>query len=61
MDEHAPDLMVLAGDEVDVDASTAAAIERGIRAGDEGRVVPSEVAHELLRQWISEAFPRNQR
>ena len=39
---------------VEVDEETAAAIERGIRAADEGRVVPSEEVPRLIAKWISE-------
>ena len=38
---------------IEVDAETAAAIKRGVRAADEGRVVSSEKVRDLVRQWIS--------
>jgi predicted transcriptional regulator len=48
-----PDLFVSTEDDVEVDAKTAAAIERGITAADEGRVVSSEEVRKLIPQWIS--------
>ena len=40
-------------EEVDVDPETLAAIKRGIRAADEGRVVCSEEVRALIPKWIS--------
>jgi predicted transcriptional regulator len=37
------------------DETTLAAIDRGIQAADEGRVVPSEEARQLVRQWLSKS------
>ena len=40
--------------EIEVDEATAAAIQRGIQAADDGQVVPSEEVRDLVRQWIAE-------
>jgi len=40
-------------EEVEVDAATEAAIDRGIQAADEGRVVSSEEVRKLIPKWIS--------
>ena len=59
-DGKAIDPLISAEQEVEVDAETAAAIERGIRAADEGRVVSSEEVRKLVPQWISEFSSPNQ-
>lgn len=46
------DLFVTEG-ETEVDARTAAAIERGLRDAKAGRVVTGEKVPALIRQWIS--------
>ena len=45
--------MVSPEEEVAVNPETAAAIDRGIRAAGEGRVVSSEEVRKLIPQWIS--------
>ena len=55
------DPMVSGEAEIEVDAETSAAIERGIRAADEGRVVSSEEVRKLVAEWISKSSTRNPR
>ena len=47
-------------EEVEVDAETLAAIQRGAQDADEGRTVSLERARQLIPQWISkfESSPR---
>ena len=45
------DPLISAEQEVEVDAETAAAIERGVRAADEGRVVSAAEVRQLIPQW----------
>ncbi len=40
-------------EEVEVDAKTLAAIDRGVADAREGRVVPLEEVRKLIPQWIS--------
>jgi len=40
-------------EEVEVDAKTLAAIDRGIADADAGRVVPLDEVRKLVPQWIS--------
>jgi len=44
---------VPATEEAEVDAATLAAIDRGIKAADEGRTVPLESVWEMIPKWIS--------
>jgi hypothetical protein len=46
-------LQVPATEEIEVDAETLAAIDRGIKAADEGRTVPLEEARKMIPKWIS--------
>ena len=46
-------LEVPAIEEVEVDAKTLAAIDRGIADADAGRVVPLKEVRKLVPQWIS--------
>ena len=45
--------------EVEVDAKTLAAIDRGIKAVGEGRSVPLDEVREMIPQWISKFESRN--
>lgn len=54
MAESKPDLFISGETEVEVDETTAAAIQRGIQAANDSQVVPSEEVRELVRQWITE-------
>ena len=58
-DGKATDPLISAEREIEVDAETAAAIQRGIRAADEGRVVSAEEVRKLIPQWISKLFTPN--
>jgi predicted transcriptional regulator len=40
-------------EEVEVDAKTLAAIDRGLADADDGRVAPLEEVRKLVPQWIS--------
>ena len=48
-------------EEVEVDAKTLAAIDRGIKAVGEGRSVPLDEVREMIPQWISKFESRNRR
>jgi len=47
--------------EIEVDETTAAAIQRGIQAADDGQVVSSEEVRERVQQWITEFTTINSR
>jgi hypothetical protein len=61
MAELKPDPTVSTEEEVDVDAETAAAIERDLRAADEASVISSHEVRRLVPQWISKFSTPNQR
>lgn len=46
------DLFVSTEEEVEVDAETTAAIERGIQAADEERFTTLDQAREQMKQWL---------
>lgn len=46
-------------DEVEVDQETVAAIDRGIQAADEGRVVPLEEVRRRMQEWHAKSSSRN--
>ncbi|MGA3326776.1 MAG: CopG family transcriptional regulator [Terriglobia bacterium] len=48
-------------EEVEVDAKTLAAIDRGIADADAGRAVPLEEVRKLIPQWISKSESRKPR
>jgi predicted transcriptional regulator len=37
------------------DEATLAAIDRGIKAADQGRVVPSDVVRQRMQEWLTES------
>ena len=47
--------------EVEVDAKTLAAIDRGLKAAAEGRSVSLDEAEDLIPRWISKFESRNRR
>ena len=52
-------LQVPATEEVEVDAETLAAIDRGIKAADEGCAVSLEEARKMIPKWISKFESRS--
>ena len=55
------ELFEAADDNFEEDEATLAAIDAGIRAADEGRVVSLEEVRKLIPQWISKYSLQNQR
>lgn len=45
-------------EEVEVDEETLAAIDRGIKAADEGRVVPLEEVRRRMQEWHTKSSSR---
>ena len=45
------DQFISTEEEVEVDEETLAAIDRGIKAADEGRVVPLEEVRRRMQEW----------
>ncbi len=48
-------------EEVEVDAETLAAIDRGIKAADEGRTVSLDEVRQMIPRWISKFEFQNRR
>ena len=55
------DLFVSTEEEVEVDAETAAAIERGIKDADEGRTFSVDEVRKMIPEWISKFESRKRR
>lgn len=55
------DLFVSTEEEVEVDAETADAIERGIKDADEGRTVSLNEVRKMIPEWISKFESRKRR
>jgi len=60
-DVKPPDMFVSTEEAIEVVAETASAIERGIRAADEGDVLTSDEVRKLIPQWISKFSTPNRR
>jgi len=54
-------LEVPVAEEVEVDAETLAAIDRGIKAADEGDALPLDEVRKMIPNWISEFEFRQRR
>lgn len=52
---------VAATEDVQVDAETLAAIDRGIKTADEGRALPLEEVRKMIATWISKFESRTPR
>jgi predicted transcriptional regulator len=55
------DLFVSTEEEVEVDAETAAAIERGIKDADEGGTFSLDEIRKMIPEWISKFESRKRR
>jgi predicted transcriptional regulator len=55
------DLFVSTEEEVEVDAETAAAIERGIKDADEGLTFSVDEVRKMIPEWISKFESRKRR
>lgn len=55
------DFFVSTEEEVEVDAETAAALDRAIKQADEGRTVPLEEVRKMIPEWISKFESRQRR
>jgi predicted transcriptional regulator len=59
MSETKPaDLFASTQQEIEVDEETLAAIDRGIKAADEGRVVPLEEVRRRMQEWNTKSSSR---
>ena len=47
--------------EIEVDEETLAAIDRGLKAAEEGRAVSLDAVREMIPRWISKFESRNRR
>lgn len=52
------DLFASTQQELEVDEETLAAIDRGIKAADEGRVVPLEEVRRRMQEWHTKSSSR---
>ena len=52
------DLFASTQQEIEVDEETLAAIDRGIKAADEGRVVPLEEVRRRMQEWHTKSSSR---
>jgi len=60
-DVEPPDPLFSTEEEIELDAETAVAIDRGIRAADEGKCLSSDEVRKLIPVWISKFSTQNQR
>jgi predicted transcriptional regulator len=49
------------GSEIEVDEETLAAIDRGLKAAEEGRSVPLDEVRKMVPEWISKFESQNPR